>query len=261
MSYELSDVMTYEWGADSTFGLTTVQHFIVGPRGKIGFVRDIAVDVTTAMSGTVVPEIAIGITSADATYGRYRLGSTASSNYPVGTYLASNELWVGNPPRNLQDYADHVKLDGCGAGGGASSFTSSGVAGGTYGTVLLPGRIPASGMPIVNIVSGGSSTWRVYTRDPLPYNLATNQLLNIHGATGVTGGNSGATNYIQGKVASGFSLTNNYFEVSGSTFGGTYTGGGTVDWVTNVTCLAGTGSGGGGGYVRVKIEWIGNNVP
>src|ERR1700719_1053512 len=104
MSYELSDVMTYEWGADSTFGLTTVQHFIVGPRGKIGFVRDIA---------AVVPEIAIGITSADATYGRYRLGSTASSNYPVGTYLASNELWVGNPPRNLQDYADHVKLDGC----------------------------------------------------------------------------------------------------------------------------------------------------
>lgn len=260
MSYELSDIKTYEWGSD-TIGATLFTHYIVGPRGKIGFVRDIMVDVTTAMSGTVVPEIAIGITASDATYGRYRLGSTASSNYPVGSYVASNELWVGNPPRNLQDYADHVKLDGCGAGGGASSYTSSGVAGGTYGTVLLPGRIPASGMPIVNVVSGGSSTWRVYTRDPLPYNLATNQLLNIHGATGVTGGNSGATNYIQGKVASGFSLTNNYFEVSGSTFGGTYTGGGTVDWVTAVSGIAGTVGPGGAGYLRVMIEWVGNNVP
>jgi len=259
MAYELSDIKTYEWGAD-TFGTTGFLHYIVGPRGKVGFVRDLMVDVTTAMSGTVVPEIQVGITSGDVTYGRYRLGSTASSNYPVGTYVASNELWVGNPPRNLQDYADHVKLDGCGAGGGTSSFTSSGVAGGTFNTVLLPGRIPASGMAITNVVSGTASAWRVYTRDPLPYNLANNQLINIHGAAGVTGGNSGGTNFIQQKI-SGLSLTNNYFEVSGSTFGGTYTGGGTVDFVTTVTGLPGTGSGGGVGYVRVMIEWVGVNQP
>ena len=37
MSYELSDVKEYSWGLDQTFGATTVTHYIVGPKGKVGF--------------------------------------------------------------------------------------------------------------------------------------------------------------------------------------------------------------------------------
>jgi hypothetical protein len=261
MSYELPDIVTYEWGQDATFGATAVQHFIVGPKGKVGFVRDISCDVTTSLGGTTtVPEIDVGITSADATYGRYRLGNTISLGYGVGFYQASNELWVGNPPRNLQDYVDHVKLDGCSVSGVSGGFQTAGVAGGTFLTVALPGRIPASGAAITNVVSGTSSAWRVTMRDPLPYNLTVNQLVNIRGAAGVTGGNQGATNYINGKI-SAISTTQNYFEVSGSTFGGTYTGGGFVDYVVTVTLLAGTGTSVGGGYGRVKIEWVGPVTP
>lgn len=253
MAFDVSDVVTYDWGTDATFGATTVQHFIVGPRGKVGFVRDIHVEVATSLVGTsTVPEIAVGITSADATYGRYRLGTTISAGYGIGSYLAGNEPWTGNTPRNLQDFADHVKLDGASVAGALSGFTSSGIAGGTFLTVTLPGRIPASGAVVSNVVSGTAGKWRVFMRDPLPYNLAVNQLVNIRGVQGATGGPGFNT------AISAISTTQNYFELSGLTFGGTYTGGGIVDYVTVVTALAGTGgTPAGGGYVRVKIEWIG----
>jgi hypothetical protein len=47
-----------------------------------------------------------------------------------------------------------------------------------------------------------------------------------------------------------------WFE-TGTSFAGTYTNGGIVFLNTVVTLLAGTGTSAGGGYVRVKIQWVG----
>jgi hypothetical protein len=98
---------------DTTFGATTVTHNMIGPKGCTGFVRDIMVDVATSLVGTTtVPEIDVGTSSADSTYGRYRLGTTAILGYATGIHRASQEAITGNPPRNLQDFAHHVELDG-----------------------------------------------------------------------------------------------------------------------------------------------------
>lgn len=98
---------------DATFGATAVVHNVIGPKGCVGFVRDFEVDVTTSLVGTTtVPEIMVGISSGDSTYGRYRLGTTISAGYATGVHRASQEAITGNPPRNLQDYAHHVELDG-----------------------------------------------------------------------------------------------------------------------------------------------------
>lgn len=87
---------------------------IIGPKGCVGFVRDFIVNVTTSVVGTSsVPEIIVGISSGDATYGRYRLGTTASNGYATGVHRASQEAAItGNPPRTLADYTGHVVLDG-----------------------------------------------------------------------------------------------------------------------------------------------------
>jgi hypothetical protein len=248
MSYDISDVAMYEWGQDQTFGSASVNHYIVGPRGKVGFVRDLLVDITTSLIGTVtVPEIQIGISSGDTTYGRYRLGTTITTGLPIGSYSASNEQIIGYPPRTATDFTSHVVLDG-------GPLTTAGVAGGTYLTVAPNGRIPASGNLVVNCVSGGSSHMRLFLAQPLPYNLAVGQLVNVRDVAGVT------TSNVFNTAITALSTTANYIEI-GTSFGGTYTGGGIVDFITVVTLLAGTGSSAGGGYARVKIQWVGANAP
>lgn len=99
---------------DGTFGATTVNHNMIGPKGCVGFVRDIIVDVATALVGTTtVPEVDVGTASGDTTYGRYRLGTSAIAGYGTGIHRASQEAQVkGNPPRNAEDFAGHVELDG-----------------------------------------------------------------------------------------------------------------------------------------------------
>lgn len=113
MSYDKAQREVYVFN-DATFGATTVVHNMIGPKGCVGFVRDITVDVATALVGTTtVPEIDVGTASGDTTYGRYRLGTTAILGYGTGIHRASQEAAViGNPPRNAQDYAHHVELDG-----------------------------------------------------------------------------------------------------------------------------------------------------
>lgn len=249
MAYQDSDVELYQWGQDATFGATAVTHWIVGPRGKVGFVRDIMVDVTTSLAGTLVPEIDIGFSAGDSTYGRYRLGTTASGNYAIGHYRASQELITGNPPRTLADYTGHVILDG-------GPLTSSGIAGGSYGTVVPKGRIPASGWTITSVVQGvDSSHCRIFgvgVNPGAPFkDLVVGQLVNIQG---IAGGGTNANANLQAITA--IDTNNQYFEVA-QTFTGTYTGGGTVWLPIAVLCKAGTGSGGGGGFVRVKIQWLG----
>lgn len=113
MSYDKPQTREYIY-TDATFGATSVVHNAISPKGCVGYVRDISVDVTTSLVGTTtVPEIQVGKSSGDSTYGRYRLGSTASLGYDVGIHLASQEATIiGNPPRNSQSYAHRVELDG-----------------------------------------------------------------------------------------------------------------------------------------------------
>lgn len=252
MSYEMPDVRVYDWmtTADQTFGATTIAHYIQGPKGKVGFVRDIMCEVTTSLVGTTsVPEIDVGISSGDATYGRYRLGTAIGTGAAVGSYSASDEPdIVGNPPRLGSLFANHVVLDG-------GPLTSAGVVGGTYLTVVPQGRIPASGMVITNVLNGTGNVPRIYLRDPIPPQLVTGQLINVVGVQGATG-----TNGVQ-LVISAISAANGYIETSG-TFGGTYTGGGVVNIVTVVTGKQGSGgSPAGGGNIRVIIQWVGANTP
>jgi hypothetical protein len=255
MSFDLPGVETYEWGADSTFGATSVLHYINGPRGKVGFVRDLMADVTTALVGTTtVPEIQVGISSGDVTYGRYRLGTAAGTGYAVGPYRASQELITGNPPRTLADFAGHVVLDG-------GPLTSAGISGGSYGTQVPKGRIPASGWTITNVVQGvDSSHCRIYAAGLYPLapfkDLLTGMLVS---AQGIAGGGTNANANLMAISAVDTNFL--YIEVT-KNFTGTYTSGGNL-WLSHVVSLsAGTGgSPAGGGYARVQIEWVGASTP
>ncbi len=264
MSLDVPDTVVYQF-ADATFGATTVTHFIVGPRGKVGYVRDIEADAVAAFVGTTtVPEIDVGIASADFTYGRYRLGFSAILGYPIGGWKASNELWIGNPPRTLADYAGHVVLDG-------GPLFASGISGGSFGTQLSQGRIAASGRPIINVINGTSNVARVFLRDPIDPQIVVGQLVNVRGASGATFGGPTASlgaGYAFNVAISALSTSANnpanpnYIELTGTTVGGPYTGGGLVDIVTVVTNKAGVGgTPAGGGTQRVKIEWVGATNP
>lgn len=249
MSYDQPDVQEFSWGQDN-FGATSVVHYIVGPKGAVGFVRDLSCDVTTAMAGnTTVPEIQLGISSGDTTYGRYRLGTAIGTGLGVGFAQASNELIVGNPPRNLQDYAHHVELDGY-------PTTTAGVAGGTFLTVALAGRIPASGMVVNNVTSSAAATARLFLRDPLPYNLVTGQTVNIRGVAGTFGGVNAT-----GVTLSNVNVAGNWVEVTSSTVTA-YTGGGVIDPVVVVTLKSAVGaSTTGAGFCRAVIQWVGAVTP
>ncbi len=86
---------------------------VIGPKGKVGLVRDIVADVQTSINATTVPEVAVGISSADASYGRFRLGTSASAGYGTGAHRASQKLTGPNNglnPQTLSDFAGHVSL-------------------------------------------------------------------------------------------------------------------------------------------------------
>lgn len=114
MSYEIPDKETYgpELGEFAFTGGATLN--VKGPKGKVGFVRDMIADVTTSIVGTTsVPEIQVGISSGDTTYGRFKLGSTASLGYGTGVFRASQLASItGNPPRVSTLFTGHCVLDG-----------------------------------------------------------------------------------------------------------------------------------------------------
>jgi len=86
---------------------------VIGPKGKVGLVRDFIVDVQTSINATTVPEIAVGISSADASYGRFRLGTAISTGYGTGVKRASQEVsgpWTGLNPQTLSDFSGHISL-------------------------------------------------------------------------------------------------------------------------------------------------------
>lgn len=99
----------------SAFGAATESKKFIGPKGKVGYVRDIDVDISADMVGTTtVPEIAVGASQGAAEYARFRLGTTAILGYTsaAGPRRASQ---VGNalvPQKGLafEDFVGHVKL-------------------------------------------------------------------------------------------------------------------------------------------------------
>jgi hypothetical protein len=155
MSYDnAGSVQREEYGyTDATFGATTVAHNMIGPKGCVGFVRDIIIDVLTALVGTTtVPEIDIGTASGDFTYGRYRLGTTAILGYGTGIHRAGQEAITGNPPRVLNDFTGHVVLDGGPYG------TTGSVFGGSSTTTYPLGRIPKDTAFVISAVAGVGGT-------------------------------------------------------------------------------------------------------
>src|SRR6266566_1688184 len=252
MSYPVGRTELYQWGQDATFGATAVLHYIMGPRGAVGFVKDLICDVTTSLVGTTtVPEIQVGISSGDFTYGRYRLGTTAILGYPVAPHRARDEAWTGNPPVTLADFAGHVVLDG-------GPVTSQGVAGGSYGTVVPSGRIPAGPLTVTNVVNGTANVCRVYLNGltPAPGGLLVGSTVLVQGVSGATGANGKQTI----SAIDTTSISNGgpqWIELASATFGGTYTSGGFVMPIVVVTLQAGVGgSPAGGGFARVEIEWL-----
>lgn len=234
------------WGSEA-YGASSITHQIIGPKGCVGFVRDIMVEQTVSGVGsTTVPEIMLGISSGDFTYGRYRLGTAIGTAYGVGMHRAGAEqhvVNVNNAGRQLADFAGHVLLDGV-------AYTSSGIAGGSWSTVVPAGRIPKS-MVIVGVTNGGGVT---FIRDPIDPLLKTGQLVQVKGVGGSTGGPTTV------QAITAISTTNNTITVAGTTWAGTYTGGGIVNIVVLLTEAAGSGgSPAGTGQVRAQIDWHGGD--
>ena len=254
MSYDRSDYETWKWPEDATFGATGVTHQIIGPRGKVGFVRDIMVDLTTSLTSTgTVPEVRVGISSGDYTYGRYKLGLTLSTtSYGTGMHRASVEAWSANPPRALNDFAGHVVLDG-------GPVTSQGIGGGTYSTLVPSGRIPAGPLLVSSVVNGttaSSDRYYVSGLSPAPGGLSVGQMVQVQGVAGVN-----ATANAILTVAAIDTVNYQWIELTTQTFSGAYTGGGWIMPLVIVTGFAGAAGGGGGGIIRVKIAWMGANAP
>lgn len=252
MSYDILPSGTREeygpWSGTESISSANVTHQIIGPKGCVGFVRDVLVDVTTSIVGTTsVPEIVLGISSGDATFGRYRLGYTASLGYGVGMHRAGAEQLVvntNNAGRQFADITGHVVLDG-------GIYTSSGTAGGSYGTVLPAGRIPASGMVITNLTGSGVCAMR----DPIDPLLKVGQLVQLTTSGGTWGGCTGGPT--TANAISAIDRTANTITLTAITWSGTYTGGTQMNVVVSVSNVIGVGSPAGNGAVRVIVDWHG----
>lgn len=112
MAYDTPQRERY-YQPSAAFGATTDSRLIIGPKGKKGFVVDMGATITAAMVGTTsVPEMVVGTGGSDATYARYRLGTTAIAGYGTGARRASqdggNTLDDGTP--SFEDYVGHVLM-------------------------------------------------------------------------------------------------------------------------------------------------------
>lgn len=96
----------------SAFGATTETQTHKGPKGKKGLVYEIETDLTADCVGTTtVPEINVGTASADYSYARHRLGTTATAgNTAALTPHRATSLASGVPPTK-SDFAGHVALE------------------------------------------------------------------------------------------------------------------------------------------------------
>lgn len=102
----------------SAFGGSTLSRTFQGPPGKKGIVRDIVIDVTTAMVGTTtVPELQVGNAQSDSSFARWRLGTTATAGLGTGEYRARSlcnaaQGRTGSKALQLNDFTAHIALEG-----------------------------------------------------------------------------------------------------------------------------------------------------
>lgn len=108
------------------FGATTTSKSFQGPPGKQGLVRDILVYLSAAAVGTTsVPEVDVGTAAGDSSFARFLLGTTAILGYAAGEYRARSLAnaaagRTGGIPVQLNDFTNHVFLEGNNASGTAS---------------------------------------------------------------------------------------------------------------------------------------------
>lgn len=102
----------------AAFGGGTLSRTLLGPSGKKGLVRDIALTITVAMVGTTtVPEIRVGSAASDNSNARWRLGTTAILGYGTGAFrarslCASAQGRTGSKAQQLADFSGHIALEG-----------------------------------------------------------------------------------------------------------------------------------------------------
>lgn len=102
----------------SAFGGGTLSRNFQGPPGRKGLVRDIVINVTTAMVGTTtVPELRVGTVLSDSSFARWRLGTTAILGLATGEYRARTlcnnaQGRTGSKARQLADFSGHIALEG-----------------------------------------------------------------------------------------------------------------------------------------------------
>lgn len=102
----------------SAFGGGTLSRTFQGPPGKMGLVRDIVIDVTTAMVGTTtVPELRVGNAASDSSFARWLLGTNATTGLGTGEYRArylcqKAQGRTGSKAMELNDFAHHIALEG-----------------------------------------------------------------------------------------------------------------------------------------------------
>lgn len=100
------------------FGGSTLSKTFQGPPGRKGLVRDIVMDVTTAMVGTTtVPELRVGTAASDNSFARWLLGTAAGTGYGTGAFAAryltgTAQGRTGSKARELNDFAHHIALEG-----------------------------------------------------------------------------------------------------------------------------------------------------
>ena len=141
MAYEIP--LTEFYVQPSTaFGATTETQTFIGPKGKIGYVRDMDMDITADMVGTTtVPELMVGTASGLSEYARFRLGTTAIAGYTVAQGAARRARQVSGGKPYFDDYSEHVKL-GRGTADASRGYISNNVYVDTAASVALT-RIPA----------------------------------------------------------------------------------------------------------------------
>lgn len=126
MSYNPILTERYQFPAGSAFGGGTLSRSFIGPSGKKGLVRDILMTITVAMVGTTsVPEVRVGTAASDNSFARWLLGTTAILGLGTGAFRARSLCnaapgRTGGIPVQLNDFANHIFLEGNNASGTAS---------------------------------------------------------------------------------------------------------------------------------------------
>lgn len=117
MTYDAPHTERYTLLA-AAFGGGTLSRTFQGPPGKKGLVRDIVVDITTAMVGTTsVPELRVGTAASDNSFARWLMGTSATAGYAAGEYRARSlcqkaQGRTGSNAMQLNDFAHHIALEG-----------------------------------------------------------------------------------------------------------------------------------------------------